>query len=242
MIKDAIEDIKKGKPILLFDSDDREGETDIVIPAISMTPKDVAMMRKDGGGLICVSIHPDAAKKFGLPFITDLLRYIGNNGYSNLLRIVEKDGDLKYDSKSAFSLWVNHINTFTGITDIDRSLTIRELGKAVKDVLNDIPFDFGSEFRCPGHVPLLRAADNLIYDRRGQTELSIALAEMAGITPAMVVCEMLDENSGKALSKDDAKRYAEEKRMVFVEGRDVINEYKKIEGYHDKRKSMEIWG
>lgn len=242
MIKDAIEDIKRGKPILLFDSDDREGETDIVIPAISMTPKDVAMMRKDGGGLICVSIHPDAAKKFGLPFITDLLRYIGNNGYSNLLRIVEKDGDLKYDSKSAFSLWVNHINTFTGITDIDRSLTIRELGKAVKDVLNGIPFDFGSEFRCPGHVPLLRAADNLIYDRRGQTELSIALAEMAGITPAMVVCEMLDENSGKALSKDDAKRYAEEKRMVFVEGRDVINEYKKIEGYHDKRKSMEIWG
>ncbi|HIH40141.1 MAG TPA: 3,4-dihydroxy-2-butanone-4-phosphate synthase [Halobacteria archaeon] len=241
MIKDAIEDLKKGRPILLFDSDDREGETDIVIPAISTTHKDVAMMRKDGGGLICVSIHPDAAKKFGLPFITDLLRYVGNNGYSNLLRIVEKEGDLKYDSKSAFSLWVNHVNTFTGIPDIDRSLTIRELGKAVREVLNGKPFDFGSEFRCPGHVPILRAADNLIDERRGQTELSIALAEMTGITPAMVVCEMLDDVSGKALSKDDAKRYAEDKGLVFVEGRDVIYEYKKREGYNDKRKSMEVW-
>ncbi|BDC36202.1 MAG: 3,4-dihydroxy-2-butanone-4-phosphate synthase [Candidatus Methanoliparum thermophilum] len=227
MIKDAIEDIKRGRPILLFDSDDREGETDIVIPAISTTAKDVAMMRKDGGGLICVSIHPDAAKKFDLPFITDLLKKLENNGYSNLLRVVEKEGDLRYDSKSAFSLWVNHVNTFTGITDIDRSLTIRELGRAVKDVLSGKSFDFGSEFRCPGHVPLLRASDNLIYERRGQTELSIALAEMAKITPAMVVCEMLDDISGKALSKDDAKRYADDKGLVFVEGRDVIDEYKK---------------
>lgn len=177
--------------------------------------------------MICVSIHPDAAKKFDLPFITDLLKKLENNGYSNLLRVVEKEGDLRYDSKSAFSLWVNHVNTFTGITDIDRSLTIRELGRAVKDVLSGKSFDFGSEFRCPGHVPLLRASDNLIYERRGQTELSIALAEMAKITPAMVVCEMLDDISGKALSKDDAKRYADDKGLVFVEGRDVIDEYKK---------------
>jgi 3,4-dihydroxy 2-butanone 4-phosphate synthase len=231
MIDDAIKELKAGRTILLFDSEEREGETDLVIPAILTTPKDVAKMRRDGGGLICVSIHPDAAKKFGLPYITDILEYVGDNGSFKLSNLTERKGDLKYDSKSAFSLWVNHIDTFTGITDIDRSLTIREIGKAVKRVMKGEEVDFGEYFRCPGHVPILRASDNLTYDRRGQTELSIALAEMAGINPAMVVCEMLDENSGRALLKEDAKKYAEKEGMVFVKGEDVIDAYEKYENF-----------
>jgi len=78
--------------ILLFDSEDREGETDFVIPAINTTPADVALMRRDGGGLICVAIYGKAADKLGLPFMSDVLRSVSKNGHKSLLSLVEKQG------------------------------------------------------------------------------------------------------------------------------------------------------
>ncbi|MCC7567051.1 MAG: 3,4-dihydroxy-2-butanone-4-phosphate synthase, partial [Methanoregulaceae archaeon] len=77
--------------------------------------------------------------------------------------------------------------------------------------------------RTPGHVALLRAADELLARRRGQTELSVALAVMAGITPAVTICEMLDDESGDALRKEDAMRYARRHGMVFVAGDEVLD-------------------
>ncbi|MDI6902963.1 MAG: 3,4-dihydroxy-2-butanone-4-phosphate synthase [Methanocellales archaeon] len=220
MIYRATESIKKGNMVLIYDSDDREGETDIIMPAHAVTPKHVALMRRDAGGLICVAIHPLAAQRLGLPFMSDLLKHA-----NELAEVVEKPGDIPYDISSSFSLWVNHRNTFTGITDIDRALTINEISKAVQSSLNGAPVDFGKEFRSPGHVPLLRAAGNLLNERKGQTELSIALAELANITPAMVMCEMLDENTGKALSKRDAKLYAKNHDLVFLEGSEIVEAY-----------------
>lgn len=220
MISKAISSIKKGNMVLIYDSDDREGETDIIMPAHAVTPKHVALMRRDAGGLICVAIHPLAAQRLGLPFMSDLLKHA-----NELAEVVEKPGDIPYDISSSFSLWVNHRNTFTGITDIDRALTINEISKAVQSSLNGAPVDFGKEFRSPGHVPLLRAAGNLLNERKGQTELSIALAELANITPAMVMCEMLDENTGKALSKMDAKLYAKNHDLVFLEGSEIVEAY-----------------
>ncbi|VVB95911.1 3,4-dihydroxy-2-butanone 4-phosphate synthase [uncultured archaeon] len=221
-LKDAIDAIRKGKMILLYDADDREGETDLVIPAISITPADIARMRRDGGGLICVAIHGSAAEKLGLPFMSDVLRSVSLNGNKALRTLVEKKGDIPYDSRSSFSLWVNHRNTFTGITDNDRALTIRKIGETVYRVLNGEIIDFGEEFRSPGHVALLRAASGLLNERRGQTELSIELALKAGINPSMVVCEMLDENTGKALSKDDARKYSTMYNMPFIEGKNIL--------------------
>ncbi len=226
MIEEALKQFRMGKPVLIYDFDDREGETDIAIPAIAVTPKDIAMMRIDGGGLICVAIHPVAAEKLGLPFMHDVLR-VASEKMPELVKV--SDFDIKYDSRSSFSLWVNHRNTFTGITDRDRALTIRRIGEVVDYVmLNGKRFDFGSEFRSPGHVALLRAADDLVYSRVGQTELSVALAEMAGIAPAVAICEMLDAESGKALSKKRAKEYAEEKGIPFVEGKDIVKYYKEF--------------
>ncbi len=218
----AIESLRNGKMILLFDSDEREGETDMVIPALCVTPSDIARMRRDGGGLICVSIHSDSAQKLGLPFMSDILRSVSLNGHGSLRTLVEKKGDIPYDSRSSFSLWVNHRNTFTGITDNDRALTINKIGEVVKQVLNGKRIDFGKEFRSPGHVALLRAAPGLLEERRGQTELSIVLALRAGISPSMVVCEMLDEKKGKALSKKDAKEYARCHGMPFIEGENLL--------------------
>lgn len=226
-LEKAIEATRNGKMVLLFDAEDREGETDLVIPALNVTPSDVFRMRRDAGGLICVAIHATAAERLGLPFISDILRSVSKNGHKSLLTLIEKKGDITYDSRSSFSLWVNHRKTFTGITDNDRALTITRVGEAVQQVMNGKNIDFGAEFRSPGHVALLRAASGLLNERRGQTELSIQLAEMSGINPSMVVCEMLDGNTGKALSKQDAKKYAIKFDMPFLEGKDILEAIEK---------------
>jgi 3,4-dihydroxy 2-butanone 4-phosphate synthase len=221
-VKKGIERVRKGELILIYDADDREGETDFVMPAVSMCAKEVAYFRKQAGGLICVAIHPIAAEKLKLPFINDVLRNVNHNFYS-LREIVEEEGDLSYDRRSSFSLWVNHRSTFTGITDRDRAVTIRKIGEAVEKVLNGGIYDFSAEFRTPGHVSILRAAEGLLRERKGQTELSVVLAMLAGIPPAMTICEMLDGDSGAALSKQDVKRFASERDIVFIEGKEITS-------------------
>jgi 3,4-dihydroxy 2-butanone 4-phosphate synthase len=223
MIKNAIEALKNGEFILLYDFDDREGETDFAIRSDAVTSRHILQMRKDGGGLICTAVHPKSAQIMSLPFASDVLKGI---------EIVEKEGDIPYDRKnhSSFSLWVNHRDTFTGITDNDRALTITKMADQVRKSLNGGGDNFPGEFRTPGHVPLLRAADGLLEQRYGQTELSIALAEMAGITPAVTICEMLDDETGNALSKEGAMAYAKEHDLVFIEGREVLEMWRKLHG------------
>jgi 3,4-dihydroxy 2-butanone 4-phosphate synthase len=222
-MEDAINALRDGEIVLLYDYDHRERETDLVMAAEFVTPKHVFQLRRDAGGLICVAIDPAASSLLGIPYIVDVLRCAGNsgNGFKAIESICERAGDIAYDSKSSFSLWVNHRKTFTGITDIDRALTITRLADITKQSLSGNHVDFGEEFRSPGHVPLLRAAPNLLKDRRGQTELSIVLARAAKVTPAMVMCEMLDGSTGRALSKEDAMKYALENGLAFIEGRDV---------------------
>jgi len=224
-VKRGIESIKGGELVLIYDAEDREGETDFVLPASFMSPKSVAYFRTEAGGLICVAIHPLAAEKLGLPLMSDILRNVNAN-YAYLRRIVEEKGDLLYDKRSSFSLWVNHRETFTGITDRDRALTIRKIGEAVERVLNgNENYNFYAEFRTPGHVSLLRAADRLLDERRGQTELSVALAVLAGIPPAMVICEMLDSESGGAVSKAKARAFASNHDLVFMEGKEIVEAF-----------------
>ena len=221
MIRRALSDLQDGKFILLYDFDDREGETDFAIRSDAVTPRHILRMRKDGGGLICTAVHPVAARRLGLPFASDALR---------AMAVAEREGDIPYDRKnhSSFSLWVNHRDTFTGITDRDRALTVNAIAEQVKCALNGGGVRFHEIFRTPGHMALLRAADGLLDVRRGQTELSIAMAEMAGITPAVTICEMLDDESGLALSKADARAYAKRHGFAFVEGEDVLKAWAAI--------------
>ena len=215
MIDDALAALRDGKFFLIYDFDDREGETDLAIRADAVMPKDILRMRKDGGGLICTAIHPAAAHRLGLPFASDIFADT---------HLTEEIGDIPYDRKnhSSFSLWVNHKNTFTGITDRDRTLTITEIGHIVNEAMAGRHTNFSDRFRTPGHCPILRAADDLLHQRRGQTELSIALAAMAGVTPAVTICELLDDETGKAMTRGDAKRYAEKNGFAFVGGNDVL--------------------
>ena len=218
MIDAAIQALARGEFVLLYDFVNRERETDFAIRSDAVTPAHIRQMRKDGGGLICTAVHPDAAKSLGLPFAHDLLRACS---------LVEKDGEVPYDRKnhSSFSLWVNHRETYTGITDRDRALTVTAIAEEVKRSLNGGGHDFAAHFRTPGHMALLRAADRLLDERRGQTELSIALAAMADVTPAVTICEMLDDDTGFALSKEGAMEYARKHGLVFVEGQDVLDRW-----------------
>ncbi|MEA3487685.1 MAG: 3,4-dihydroxy-2-butanone-4-phosphate synthase [Euryarchaeota archaeon] len=232
-VERGIEYVKKGKTVLIYDAADREGETDFVMPASAVTPKDVAYYRNEGGGLICVAIHSVAAEKLGLPLISDILINVTGEFFP-IRKMVEGKGDLSYDKRSSFSLWVNHRDTFTGITDRDRALTIKRVGEAVDEVLNGNTYDFCDEFRTPGHVSLLKAADGLLDERRGQTELSVVLALLAGISPAMAICEMLDTETGAALTKADAIAFASERDTVFIEGKDIVEAYQSFRALSHK--------
>jgi len=114
---------------------------------------------------------------------------------------------------------VNHRDTHTGITDEDRSLTIRSLADAAG---NPNETDFAAAFRSPGHVHVLRGAPDLLADRRGHTELGLALADAAGTPPAVVVCEMLDDETGEALTPADAAAYADMNGIPYVEGAALV--------------------
>src|SRR5512136_2353365 len=144
MIDEALTALREGQLILLYDFDDRERETDFAIRSDIVRPADIALMRKDGGGLICTAIHPVAATHLGLPFASDMLRTCTD--------IAENIGEIPYDrmNHSSFSLWVNHRDTFTGITDNDRALTITAIAEQVQHAMNGGGTRFHRIFRTPG--------------------------------------------------------------------------------------------
>lgn len=223
-LRRALEGLRAGKFVLVHDSVGRENEVDMVIAAEAVEPRHVAVMRRDAGGLICVALHPKIADNFGLPYLTDV--YEQASPHFDILSLTTPD-DLPYDERSAFSLAVNHRRTFTGITDSDRALTICELGKLGAKALNGPMIEeFGHNFRSPGHVPLLRAADGLLAERKGHTELVVALAELAGVTPVLAICEMLDGRTGKALSLKAAGGYANERELRCLKGEEIVQAWK----------------
>ncbi|WP_226007633.1 3,4-dihydroxy-2-butanone-4-phosphate synthase [Natrinema salinisoli] len=204
----ALESLRAGEPILVHDAADREGETDLIYHADAVTPEAVARLRNDAGGLVCVALGHEIAEAFDLPFYSDAIDHPATD-----------DHELGYDERSSFSLTVNHRDTYTGITDDDRSRTVRALGAAAGTPEET---DFAAEFRVPGHVHLLKGAPDLLAQREGHTELGLALANAADLSPAVVVCEMLDDETGAALSPTDARAYADRHGFAYLEGSEVL--------------------
>jgi 3,4-dihydroxy 2-butanone 4-phosphate synthase len=204
----AVAAFRRGDPVLVHDADDREGETDLLYPAGAVTPEAVTRLRNDGGGLLFVALPDDVADAFDLPYLHDVLDHPAADF-----------DDVGYDARPSFSLTVNHRDTYTGITDRDRSRTVRALADAAADPAST---SFAETFRAPGHVHVLRAAAGLLDDRRGHTELGLALAAAADREPAVAGCEMLDDASGQALSPEAAREYAAAHGLTFVEGADLV--------------------
>jgi 3,4-dihydroxy 2-butanone 4-phosphate synthase len=206
----AVEAFRRGRPVCIHDAADREGETDLVYPAGAVTPDAVARLRNDAGGLVCVAVAHDVAQAFALPFRQESVDHPAAENH-----------DLAYDDRSSFSLTVNHRDTHTGITDTDRALTIRSLAEAAAAPADT---EFAAEFRAPGHVHLLRAAEGLLEDRQGHTELGVALAAAAEVPRAVVVCEMLDGETGGALTPQDAADYATRHGVPYIEGAQLVDQ------------------
>ncbi len=225
---EIFEALTKNKPILIYDEDNREGETDIVLPANNITSRQIYMLRSEAGGLICVAIHPSIAKIFAIPYLSEALG-AASIRYPILSEIIEYK--TPYGDPPAFSLTINHRDTYTGVTDNDRALTMRELAKLVQEALKyDTPEPilrkkFIESFKSPGHVHLLIGKNNLLKFRKGHTELSLALTELYDLLPVMVICEMLDGETGKALSKDKTVEYAKRNGIPYIEGEDIIKAY-----------------
>ena len=119
----ALEAIRNGEFVLVFDDDDREGEVDMIIASEFVTPKSIATMRNDAGGLICNCLHGDFCDEIKLPFMVDIMN-AASEKYPDLAKLAPND--IPYDERSSFSIWVNHRDSFTGVTDHDRAMTISE--------------------------------------------------------------------------------------------------------------------
>jgi 3,4-dihydroxy 2-butanone 4-phosphate synthase/GTP cyclohydrolase II len=167
-VEQAIEDIKSGKFVIVVDDEDRENEGDFVMAAEFVTPDAINFMARYGRGLICVSMTGQRLRELGLEMMVP--RNTALHG-------------------TAFTVSVDVNNGGTGISAFDRASTIQAL------IADDTrPQDFGT----PGHMFPLRAQEGGVLVRAGQTEASIDLAKLAGLKPAGVLCEIMNEDGTMA--------------------------------------------
>ncbi|MFZ8908432.1 MAG: 3,4-dihydroxy-2-butanone-4-phosphate synthase [Nitrosopumilaceae archaeon] len=217
-LESGIQSLKRGEFVLLFDSAGRENEIDMVAAGEFVTPEHVARMRQHAGGLLCISIDNEFANELDLHYMHDILAESSTNKEMIM-------GLAPYGDRPTFSIYVNHYQTYTGITDKDRALTIQEMAKIHN--LDNKKKKFVSSFKTPGHVPLLIASKGLLETRQGHTEMSIYLAKLAGLTPVTAICEMMDAETYTALSIEKAEKYAKQNGIPLIDGKELL-EYSKV--------------
>lgn len=205
----AIDALKKGNFVVLYDSDKREGEADLIIHASAITGKRVNYLRKNAGGSIVLAISQTIANELELPFLHEVFRDYGiKNTYIKT----------NYFDTPPYTTPVNHVKAHTGVTDNDKTLAIKEFSLIFSQKTKQERKNFfNNNFRTPGHLPICISKG--IKNRKGHTELSIELAKRAGLDEAVVLCEMLTD--GVALSVKDAVLFAKKNNLVFLKGEDI---------------------
>ena len=222
------ETLRKGEPILVFDESDREGETDIFFSAKHVSNLSIRFLRKNGGGMIFIASDNLASTKLGLPFSHDIFESVGN--ISDDFTVVRKmlEHTIPYDKKSSFSLFINHKDTFTGISDYDRALTSKSFAEIFEASVSlsesEAQKKISDSFRIPGHVPVCIADKELVKARKGHTELIVSLLKLLSMNPVAVGCEMVGDD-GNSLSPEKAKAWASEEGYLFLEGQSIVEAY-----------------
>ncbi|MDE1815631.1 MAG: 3,4-dihydroxy-2-butanone-4-phosphate synthase [Thaumarchaeota archaeon] len=222
-LEEALASLRRGDFVLLHDGNTRENEVDMVVAADFITPEHIARMRQDAGGLICLSVNYAFAKSLGLSYMHDILSSSQSVDADSKNMII---GKAPYGDRPSFSISINHKNTYTGVTDKDRALTMSEMAQLYKSQDKNKKQAFNSSFKTPGHVPVLIASEGLLSNRLGHTEMSVYLATLAGLSPVTVICEMLDSETYGALSSEKAKEYAKQNAMPYFDGSKLV-EYAK---------------
>ena len=223
----ALESLARGEPVLLYDSAERESETDLVVLSHLVTPELVRLLRQDAGGLICTAFPEELRRRLGLPYALDLLR-AAERRFPVLSAVSHRPP--RYDRRSAFGITVNHRSNYTGIPDNDRAQTIRALGELARSAPSStdraLQARFAGEFSSPGHVPLLYSAPRLLEERKGHTELAVSLARMGSLPESAPVCEMLGDSGGPR-SVEAARRYARDHAWPFLEGATIVEAFER---------------
>ena len=220
-VEKALEAVRNGRIILIYDFDDREGESDMTVASQFVTHEKIRTMRKDAGGLLCTIAPYGLARAVGLPFLSDV--FWNARGAYPVLGLMAPT-DIPYDNtKSSFGITINHRDTYTGIPDCDRALTITEFDRVMfqDKPPDEIAEDLGREFRAPGHVHLLNFSEHILSDRHGHTELASAMMYMAGVHPSATICEMMGDD-GRSAGKRACMKYAEDRDVPFVTGNEIL--------------------
>jgi len=169
------------------DDEDRENEGDLTMAAELTTPEAINFMARHGRGLICLAMTGERLDELELPPMAPNNTALGGTAFTVSI-------DLKGDGVT------------TGISACDRARTIRAAVDA-----NRSPEDFGR----PGHVFPLRARDGGVLERRGQTEAAVDLARLAGLNPAGVICEIVNDD-GTMARLPDLVRFCERHGLVMI--------------------------
>ena len=187
-VEQAIADIKAGKLIIVADDEDRENEGDLICAAQLITPELINFMIKKAGGWICLALTGERADQLQLP---------------------QQSEENTEEQRTAFTVSIDAAARFgvtTGISAQDRAKTIR--------VAVD-PATVPADLRRPGHIPPLRARDGGVLQRVGHTEAAVDLSRLAGLYPAGVVCEILNED-GTTSRRPQLEKFAREHNLTFI--------------------------
>ena len=171
-VKEAIEEIKQGRMVIMIDDEDRENEGDLVYASAFSTPQHVNFMAKEARGLICVAISKQIAQRL------DLAPMVGSNTSMH---------------ETAFTISVDAKEAKTGISAAERDMTIKILAN---------PLSKPDDLVKPGHIFPLIAKEGGTLIRTGHTEGSVDLCKLAGLAPSAVICEIIKDNGEMARRDD----------------------------------------
>ncbi len=192
-IDEAVEDIAKGKIVILVDDEDRENEGDLCMAAEKVTPAAINFMAKHGRGLVCLSLTPQRVDELQLPMMTD-------------------DNTSQFGTAFTVSIEAKKGVT-TGISASDRATTI---------LTAIAPKTTSEDLARPGHVFPLRAKPGGVLQRAGQTEGSVDLARLAGLYPAGVICEIMSDD-GTMARVPELMEFAGKHSLKIVTVKDLIH-------------------
>ncbi len=192
-VEEAVEEIKNGRILIIVDDEDRENEGDFVCAAEYVTPDIINFMVTHGKGMVCVALTGKRLDELGLPLMVDNNSALHGTQFTVTIDATE--------------------GTTTGISAVDRSLTIKKLiDKNSK----------ASDFARPGHIFPLRAFDEGVLRRAGHTEAAVDLCRLASLQTAGVLCEILSEN-GEMARVPELIKIAEKFGLKIITVKDIIS-------------------
>jgi len=198
-IEHAIDEVRAGRPVIVVDDEDRENEGDLIFAASKATPELLAFLIRYSSGVVCVPMEGAELDRLGIPLMTPHNRERMRTAYT-----------ISVDARDSIS---------TGISAADRARTIRVLTDSASE-----PYDLVQ----PGHVFPLRGREGGVLVRPGHTEASIDLARMAGLTPAAVISELVNDD-GTMKRGPQLRTFADEHGLVLVSIDDLIRYRRRTE-------------